>query len=77
MPGVSMEPTRTRKFSRAEPLDGGVSVHFFQQPSLLPFIRVPVNGTIIPVLVDTGATNTFIHEEMLSKLCHTTIESAK
>jgi hypothetical protein len=72
-----VEPTGTGKFSRTGPLDGGVSVHFNQQPSLLPFIQVPVNGTIIPILVDTGATNSLIHEETLSQLRHTTIENNK
>ncbi|CAF4486028.1 unnamed protein product, partial [Rotaria magnacalcarata] len=52
------------------PLDGGVSVNLIQYPSPLHFIHVPVNNRLMEILVDTGATNSIIHQSALLKIQH-------
>ncbi|CAF4986639.1 unnamed protein product, partial [Rotaria socialis] len=56
--------------------DGGPSETIIN-PSPLSFITVPVNGIQLQCLLDTGASNTFIHTSTLSKIRHNKINRIK
>ena len=56
--------------------DGGSSETIIN-PSPLSFITAPVNGIRLQCLLDTGATNTFIHTSLLSKIRHNPIKKIK
>ncbi len=46
-------------------------------PSPLSFITAPVNGIRLQCLLDTGASNTFIHRSILSRIRHNPIKRSK
>ncbi|CAF2847727.1 unnamed protein product [Rotaria sp. Silwood2] len=46
-------------------------------PSPLSFITAPINGIRLQCLLDTGASNTFIHTSTLSKIRHNPIKRIK
>ncbi|CAF1546738.1 unnamed protein product, partial [Rotaria sordida] len=56
--------------------DGGSSESIIN-PSPLSFITVPVNGNRLQCLLDTGASNTFIHTSTLSHIRHNPIKRTK
>ncbi|CAF0917660.1 unnamed protein product [Rotaria sordida] len=56
--------------------DGGSSESIIN-PSPLSFITVPVNGNRLQCLLDTGASNTFIHTSTLSHIRHNPIKRIK
>ena len=56
--------------------DGGPSATIIN-PSPLSFITAPVNGIRLQCLLDTGATNTFIHTSTLSQIRHNPIKRTK
>ncbi|CAF2963075.1 unnamed protein product [Rotaria sp. Silwood2] len=56
--------------------NGGSSERIIN-PSPLSFITAPVNGIQLQCLLDTGASNTFIHTSTLSKIRHNPIKRIK
>ncbi|CAF1564159.1 unnamed protein product, partial [Adineta steineri] len=71
-------PTTTKIFKKpiAGVPNGGSSERIIN-PSPLSFITAPVNGIQLQCLLDTGASNTFIHTSTLSKIRHNPIKRIK